>query len=97
MDINSIPDIFQSKIRIAIVSCLLSSDKTFKEIKSITKTTDGNISAHTSKLEKAGYISIRKTMLNNRPLTTYSLTQNGRKEFEDYIKVLENLLKGTQE
>lgn len=93
MNINSIPDLFQSKIRIAIVSCLLKGDKTFKELKSITGASDGNISVHAKKLEVAEYISIKKGFHKNKPLTTYSLTSKGRQEFEDYISVLENLLK----
>lgn len=92
MNINSIPDIFQSKIRIAIVSCLLKADRTFKEIKNITSATDGNISSHAAKLETAGYIVIHKKYHNNKPLTTYSLTNKGRNDFEQYIKTLEQLL-----
>lgn len=92
MNINSIPDIFQSKIRIAIVSCLLKADRTFKEIKDITSATDGNISVHATKLESAGYITIQKKYHNKKPQTTYSLTDQGRDAFEGYIRTLEQLL-----
>lgn len=93
MDINSIPDIFQSKIRIAIISSLLKSDRTFKEIKTITSASDGNISSHATKLEKSGYITIHKTYYMKKPQTTYHLTQKGRSDFEEYIKALESLLR----
>lgn len=92
MEINSIPDIFQSKIRIAIVSCLMTGEKTFKEIKEITAATDGNLSVHLSKLEEGSYISVQKDFFNNKPRTRYSLTEIGRNEFTAYVNVLNHVL-----
>ncbi len=92
MDINSIPDIFQSKLRIAIVSCLMMEEKTFREVKEITGATDGNLSVHLSKLEEAGYIDIYKDFLKNKPRTRYILTAKGKKEFTNYVHTLENIL-----
>ena len=93
MEINSIPDIFQSKIRIAAVSCLMTGEKTFKEIKDIIGATDGNLSVHLSKLEEGGYISVQKDFFNNKPRTRYNLTEFGRKEFIAYINTLDRILK----
>lgn len=93
MDINSIPDIFQSKLRIAIVSCLMTGEKTFKEVKELTGATDGNLSVHLTKLEESGHIKIFKDFFNNKPRTRYNLTAKGRKEFADYVNLLDNLLK----
>lgn len=93
MDINSIPDIFQSKLRIAIVSCLMTGEKTFKEVKELTGATDGNLSVHLTKLEESGHIKIYKDFFNNKPRTRYNLTDKGRKEFADYVNLLDNLLK----
>lgn len=92
MELNSIPDIFQSKIRIAIVSCLLTGAKTFGDIKALTGATDGNISTHMKKLASAGIVNQVKDYKNNKPRTTYSLTDEGRKEFEDYVKRLEEII-----
>jgi len=93
MELNSIPDIFQSKIRIAIVSCLLTGPKTFKEVKNLTGATDGNISTHVKKLSEASIVEVNKGFENNKPKTVYKLTENGRKEFEDYVKKLEEIIK----
>ncbi|QUH27146.1 winged helix-turn-helix domain-containing protein [Serpentinicella alkaliphila] len=93
MDINSIPDIFQSKIRIAIVSCLIGGEKSFKELKEVTGATDGNLSVHLSKLSESGYIEILKSFFNKKPQTIYSLTERGKKDFIEYVNSLENLLK----
>jgi len=93
LDINSIPDIFQSKLRIAVISSLLTGEKTFRELKDITGATDGNLSVQISKMENEGYVTVRKDFFNNKPRTRYNLTGKGRKEFTDYVNTLENILK----
>lgn len=93
MDINSIPDIFQSKLRIAIVSCLITGEKTFREVRDITGATDGNLSIHLSKLQETGCIEIYKDFFNNKPRTRYNLTPKGKKDFVDYVNTLESILK----
>lgn len=92
MDINKIPDIFQSKIRISIISSLISGEKTFSQIKDLTKATDGNLSVHLSKLKKVNYIKVRKDFFKNKPRTRYKLTQLGIDEFKNYVSLLENIL-----
>lgn len=92
MDVNSIPDIFQSKLRISIVASLITGEKTFKEMKELTGATDGNLSVQFSKLEESEYIIIKKDFFNNKPRSTYSLTEKGRKEFVDYVNLLENMI-----
>lgn len=93
MDINSIPDIFQSKLRIAIISTLMTGTKTFKEIKDLTGATDGNISTHMTKLKDAGYVEIVKDFYKNKPRTRYSVTELGITEFKAYVNRLEEIVK----
>ncbi len=92
MDINQIPDMFQSKLRIALISCLMTGEKSFKEVKAITGATDGNLSINLSKLEEAGYIEISKDFFNNKPRTRYTLTEKGKIEFINYVNLLDNIL-----
>jgi len=54
--------------------------------------TKGNLSAHLAKLEEAGYIRIEKTFRGKIPLTLCSLTENGRKAFEDYRQKLRQFI-----
>jgi DNA-binding MarR family transcriptional regulator len=49
-----------------------------------TGMTWGNLSAHLSKLETAGYLAIEKEFLGKRPHTTVRLTDRGRNAFEEY-------------
>jgi len=45
----------------------------------------GNLSAHLSKLEDAGYVQIEKTYRGKRPYTLVRLSDNGRTVFKDYV------------
>ncbi|WP_053955921.1 winged helix-turn-helix domain-containing protein [Inediibacterium massiliense] len=94
MEINSIPEAFQSKMRLAIVATLITGEKkSFNQIKETTKGTDGNLSSHLTKLEQMGYLDVKKQFIGKKTCTTYSLTRNGKLEFEEYVKLLEQILK----
>jgi len=60
-----------------------------------TGMTWGNLSAHLSKLEAAGYVAIEKGFLGKKPHTTVRLTDQGCSAFEEYRgnmkRVLDNL------
>jgi DNA-binding MarR family transcriptional regulator len=93
-DHQQIDDIIHSRIRLAIISLLISVEEAeFNFIKEKVNTTDGNLSVHIKKLEEAGYVSVKKEFIDRKPRTTYSLTKNGRKAFEDYLDNLEKLIK----
>ncbi len=49
---------------------------------------EGNLSLHLKKLERAGYINITKFYESNRPVTEISITPQGQQAFEEYKKVL---------
>ncbi len=91
MEINAIPEAFQTKLRLAVLSALLTGEKNFRELKGITEATDGNLGAQLKKLEEAGYIAIRKAFVNNKPQTTCTLTEFGRRQFQEYVEMLERL------
>ena len=53
--------IIHERVRLGIVSALASTDRlSFNELKGILKTSDGNLSAHARKLERARFISCSK-------------------------------------
>jgi len=47
-------------------------------------------------LQEAGYVSVTKEFQGRRPLTTYSLTAQGRKAFATYINLLEQIVQQTK-
>ena len=60
-----------------------------------TGMTWGNLSAHLSKLEAAGYVVIEKEFLGKKPHTIVRLTAKGWNAFEEYRgnmkRILDNL------
>lgn len=97
---TNFPDLdrlIHEKTRLAIVSALaVNPSVTFNEMKAILKTTDGNVSVHTRKLEEAGYLACRKSFEGRIPKTEYSLTSSGRRALEKYLHHMEALIKATR-
>jgi DNA-binding MarR family transcriptional regulator len=62
-----------------------------------TQMTPGNLSAHLSKLEDAGYVEITKEFIERKPHTALALTRKGHEAFNQYRgnikKIAENLPK----
>src|SRR5437588_12793101 len=96
----AIPDfdrLIHEKTRLAIVSALaVNPSLSFNELKAILKTTDGNVSVHTRKLEEANYLTMKKSFEGRVPRTEYSLTASGRRALERYLDHMEALIKATR-
>jgi DNA-binding transcriptional ArsR family regulator len=58
----------------------------FLFLKEQTGLSSGNLSAHLIKLEKAGYVSIKKKFVGRRPHTTLKITKKGKDAFSSYKK-----------
>jgi DNA-binding MarR family transcriptional regulator len=97
---TQLPDfdrLIHEKTRLAIVSALaVNPSLTFNELKAILKTTDGNVSVHTRKLEEASYLTTKKSFEGRMPRTEYSLTAAGRRALERYLDHMEALIKATR-
>jgi len=90
--------LIHERIRLGIVSALaVNRSLTFNELKSLLKTTDGNLSVHARKLEEADYIVCTKSFDGRLPKTEYKLTAMGRKALERYLNHMEALIRATRE
>jgi len=79
--------------RLAVVSCLYVIKRAdFLFLESQTGLTRGNLSSHLAKLEKAGYVTIEKTFVDKIPHTLLSLTDRGRKAFDDYRQNMKKVI-----
>ena len=94
MEMNNIPEMFQSRLRLMIVSGLIKQPLSFTALKQLTGATDGNLSVQISKLTEAGYIIVRKEFSGKKPLTTCEMTQYGRESFRQYVELLNSILAG---
>lgn len=86
--------LIHERMRLGIVSALAASESlTFNDLKDLLKTTDGNISVHTRKLEEAQYITCTKSFDGRIPKTEYRLTPAGRRALERYLDHMEALIR----
>ncbi|MEQ3656805.1 MAG: transcriptional regulator [Dokdonia sp.] len=91
--ITDINKAFDHRIRLGIMSVLMVNESaSFKELKELLGTTDGNLASHTKALEKEAYVSVHKSFIGRKPNTTYMVTPKGKNAFKKHIEALENLL-----
>jgi len=94
-DLGSLADIdrlVHEPARLAVVALLYvveNADFTF--IMHQTGLTWGNLSAHLTKLEEAGYIRIEKTFKGKRPNTSLRLSLEGREAFRQYMQRMKKI------
>ena len=92
--ISNINKIFESRIRLGIMSVLMVNDEVdFNSLKELLGITDGNLASHIKALEKSKFIDVRKEFVGRKPKTSYLATDFGRIAFKNHISALEKLLK----
>jgi DNA-binding MarR family transcriptional regulator len=92
--IDNINKIFESRVRLGIMSILAVNDDTdFNTLKEMLNVTDGNLASHITALEKEKFIKIKKKFVGKKTNTSYSITDVGRKAFTDHLVALEKLIK----
>ena len=86
-------------IRLRIMAALTSPDCgdkgiDFKQLKSLTGATDGNLGAHLDHLSRAGYVEATKAFVGRRPRTTVRVTPDGRAAFARHVAFLREVIAG---
>jgi len=85
--LNSIDKLIHEPARLNIMTHLYVVESAdFLFMMRQTGLTFGNLSAHMSKLEEAGYIEIIKEFIGKKPHTMLKLTKKGRRAFDEYRK-----------
>ncbi len=89
-------EVIHQPVRLRIMSVLTGLDNemqvSFVYLKDLLDLTDGNLGAHLRKLEEAGYITITKAFVNNKPQTYVDSTSLGRKAFQEHVSALRDIL-----
>ncbi|MHC4693480.1 MAG: winged helix-turn-helix domain-containing protein [Planctomycetota bacterium] len=90
---DDIDPVIHERVRLSIVSALaVAPEMSFNELKSTLGLSDGNLSAHATSLQRAGYIEIAKTFKGRRPHTTMRLTAKGQQAFQGYVETLRKVI-----
>jgi DNA-binding HxlR family transcriptional regulator len=87
--------LIHEKARLGMLTSLMAHPKglAFADLKKLCGLTDGNLSRHLQVLQEAGMVEVTKGYEANRPHTTCRLTKTGRRQFLDYLTVLEQLVR----
>jgi len=90
-------NLIHEKVRLGIVSALAVNETlSFRELRELMRTTDGNISVHARRLEEASYIECTKSFEGRIPRTSYRLTAEGRRALERYLDHMEALIRAAR-
>lgn len=96
-DIEGIDEVIHGRVRLGVMAYLSGAGSAdFNTLKTRLQATDGNLSAHLRKLEDAGYVTVEKAFVNRKPLTTLTLTDDGRKAFGQYLAAISKLVEETR-
>lgn len=92
--------IIHQPVRLRIMSSLVALDSDeqidFVHLRKILSLTDGNLGAHLTKLENAGYIKIEKTFIARKPRTFVKATGKGRDAFDEHTAALKQIIEGSK-
>jgi DNA-binding MarR family transcriptional regulator len=89
--------LIHERMRLGIVSALAVNERlTFNDLKSLLRTTDGNLSVHARKLEEAGYVRCEKSFVGRLPKTEFRLTAAGKRALERYLDHMEAIIHATR-
>ena len=92
--IENLNKVFDSRIRLGIMSMLMVNDAiNFNALKQLIEVTDGNLASHIKSLEDAGYIKVNKGFIGRKTNTTYTATKAGEKAFQQHLSALEKMIK----
>ena|SRR6186713_1864894 len=93
LDFDKLDKAIHEKGRLAIMTLLATrASWPFQDLKAELKMSDGNLVTHLRTLHKAGLVAVTKEVFD-RPQTSYSLTTKGKNAFQDYIAVLEQIVR----
>jgi DNA-binding MarR family transcriptional regulator len=91
-------DIIHQQLRLRIMAALHTQSARealeFTRLKAIVEATDGNLGAHLTTLEQAGYVAIEKDFVGKKPRTRVSITRAGRKAYIQHVMYLRDILDG---
>lgn len=87
--------VIHEKARLSVLTSLITHPKglVFGDLKEMCGLTDGNLSRHLQILQEARLVEIKKTFEANRPQTICRLTAKGRRQYLEYLTVLEQIVR----
>jgi DNA-binding MarR family transcriptional regulator len=89
-------EIIHQQTRLKIMAALIAlpdgESLEFARLKAMLQATDGNLGAHITTLEDAGYVGVKKDFVGKKPRTRVALTKSGRRAFVQHVEFLRGIL-----
>src|SRR6266516_1551112 len=93
LNFDKLDKAIHEKGRLAIMTLLATRVSwPFRDLKTELGMSDGNLITHLRTLHKLGLVAMTKE-IRDRPQTSYALTAKGRSAFQEYLRVLEQIVK----
>ena len=94
-ELTDIDRLIHEPARLAVMAILYAASRAdFLYLQNEIGLTGGNLSAHLSKLEEAGYVVMEKSFENKKPKTLIWLSDEGRQAFQEYKDNLQQIFEG---
>src|SRR5689334_10626865 len=85
----SLDSVIANPGRLKILSALAREDRLdFVHLRQRSALTDGNLSTHAKRLESAGLVAVEKNFRDGKPITTFTLTPQGRAALQSHVEQL---------
>ena len=85
--------LLEHRLRLALCVLLTRFETlSFSRLKELTNETDGNLGANLRKLEDARYLRVRKSHVDRKPVTWYSLSSKGRRALRRHLDALSHVI-----
>jgi DNA-binding transcriptional ArsR family regulator len=86
--------VIHEKARLGILTSLVAHPEglLFNDLKELCSLTDGNLNRHLAVLEEARLVTANRPAKRGRPQTVLVMTPTGRRRFQQYLHVLEQVL-----
>jgi DNA-binding PadR family transcriptional regulator len=95
--LSGLSKLLEHRVRLGI--CVLLSrheSLNFSRLKVLLEETDGSLGAHLRKLEDAGFVKVKKTFQDRKPVSWYKITPPGARELSAHVSALEKLIRGEE-
>jgi len=91
--LGDLDKLLEHRVRLAICVLLSRNDMlSFRRLQKLLGETDGSLGAQLRKLEDNRYLTVKKEFRDRRPVSWYSLSEDGRSALLKHLSVLERLI-----
>lgn len=85
--------VLHQPVRTRIIALLIAEGSSdYSHLKKELNLSDGHMTTHMRELLEHNYVMQEKAFVDNKPRTTYYLTEEGKAAFDEYIATLKRII-----